>query len=96
MLLCLRTVYLRWSRSLRAIRGTSPSCKILIGMMVIHGVYERRQVHSLNHGIGFDTAAIELRLPTYGESLGPRGKICEHWTLNPHPTMIPAIESGWI
>jgi malonate decarboxylase alpha subunit len=25
-----------------------------------------------------------------------RGKICEHWTLNPHPTMIPAIESGWV
>jgi malonate decarboxylase alpha subunit len=47
------------------------------------------QVHSLNHGIGFDTAAIELLLPTYGESLGLRGKICEHWALNPHPTMIP-------
>ena len=43
---------------------------------------------SLNHGIGFDTAAIELLLPTYGESLGLRGKICEHWALNPHPTMI--------
>jgi malonate decarboxylase alpha subunit len=53
-------------------------------------------VRSLNHGIGFDTAAIELLLPTYGESLGLRGKICEHWTLNPHPTMIPAIESGWV
>jgi malonate decarboxylase alpha subunit len=53
-------------------------------------------VRSLNHGIGFDTAAIELLLPTYGESLGLRGKICEHWALNPHPTMIPAIESGWV
>jgi len=31
-----------------------------------------------------------------GESLGLRGKICEHWALNPHPTMIPAIESGWV
>ncbi len=70
--------------------------QILIGMMVIRGVYERHQVRSLNHGIGFDTAAIELLLPTYGESLGLRGKICEHWTLNPHPTMIPAIESGWV
>jgi malonate decarboxylase alpha subunit len=57
---------------------------------------EDGQVHSLNHGIGFDTAAIELLLPTYGESLGLRGKICEHWALNPHPTMIPAIESGWV
>jgi malonate decarboxylase alpha subunit len=69
--------------------------QILIGMMVIRGVYQRHQVRSLNHGIGFDTAAIELLLP-YGESLGLRGKICEHWTLNPHPAMIPAIESGWV
>lgn len=70
--------------------------QVLIGMMVIRGIYERHQIRSLNHGIGFDTAAIELLLPTYGESLGLRGKICEHWTLNPHPTMIPAIESGWV
>ena len=70
--------------------------QVLVGMMVIRGVYERHQVHSLNHGIGFDTAAIELLLPTYGESLGLRGKICEHWTLNPHPTLIPAIEQGWV
>jgi hypothetical protein len=64
--------------------------------MVIRGVYERHQVQSLNHGIGFDTAAIELLLPTYGESLGLRGKICKHFALNPHPTLIPAIESGWV
>src|ERR1700684_588987 len=70
--------------------------QILIAMMVIRGIYERHQVRSLNHGIGFDTAAVELLLPTYGESLGLRGKICEHWALNPHPTMIPAIESGWV
>src|ERR1700733_1503262 len=70
--------------------------QILMGMMVIRGIYERHQVHSLNHGIGFDTGAIELLLPTYGESLGLRGKICEHWALNPHPTLIPAIESGWV
>jgi malonate decarboxylase alpha subunit len=70
--------------------------QILMGMMTIRGIYERHQVRSLNHGIGFDTAAIELLLPTYGESLGLRGKICEHWALNPHPTLIPAIESGWV
>ena len=70
--------------------------QILMGMMIIRGIYERHQVHALNHGIGFDTAAIELLLPTYGESLGLRGKICEHWALNPHPTLIPAIESGWV
>jgi malonate decarboxylase alpha subunit len=70
--------------------------QILTGMMVIRGIYERHEVQSLNHGIGFDTAAIELLLPTYGESLGLRGKICKHFALNPHPTLIPAIESGWV
>jgi len=70
--------------------------QILTAMMVIRGVYERHQVQSLNHGIGFDTAAIELLLPTFGESLGLRGKICKHFALNPHPTLIPAIESGWV
>jgi malonate decarboxylase alpha subunit len=70
--------------------------QILTAMMVIRGIYERHQVQALNHGIGFDTAAIELLLPTYGEALGLRGKICKHFALNPHPTLIPAIESGWI
>ncbi|WP_296933528.1 malonate decarboxylase subunit alpha [uncultured Marinobacter sp.] len=69
---------------------------VLMGMMAIKGIYERHQVQSLNHGIGFNTAAIELLLPTYGESLGLKGKICRNWTLNPHPTLIPAIESGWV
>ena len=53
-------------------------------------------VKRLNHGIGFPTAAIELLLPTYGEQLGLKGKIATHWALNPHPTLIPAIESGWV
>jgi malonate decarboxylase alpha subunit len=70
--------------------------QVLTAMMVIRGIYEAYGVTSLNHGIGFDTAAIELLLPTYGESLGLRGKICRNWTLNPHPTLIPAIESGWV
>jgi len=69
---------------------------ILMAMMAIRGIYERHNVQSLNHGIGFNTAAIELILPTYGEQLGLKGKICKHWTLNPHPTLIPAIESGWV
>ena len=70
--------------------------QVLMGMMVIRGIYQHHGVTALNHGIGFDTAAIELLLPTYGESLGLRGKICTHWALNPHPTLIPAIESGWV
>jgi malonate decarboxylase alpha subunit len=53
-------------------------------------------VRRLNHGIGFPTAAIELLLPTYGERLGLKGKVATHWALNPHPTLIPAIESGWV
>lgn len=69
---------------------------VLMGMMAIKGIYAKHQVQSLNHGIGFNTAAIELLLPTYGEQLGLKGKICKHWTLNPHPTLIPAIESGWV
>jgi malonate decarboxylase alpha subunit len=70
--------------------------QVLMAMMVVRGIYERHGVRSLNHGIGFDTAAIELILPTYGKELGLRGKVCTHWTVNPHPTLIPAIESGWV
>ena len=70
--------------------------QVLIGMMAIRGIYERYGVSSLNHGIGFDTAAIELLLPTYGAELGLKGRICRNWALNPHPTLIPAIESGWV
>ncbi|MFP6560879.1 malonate decarboxylase subunit alpha [Paraburkholderia sp. B3] len=70
--------------------------QVLTAMMVIKGIYAPYGITALNHGIGFDTAAIELLLPTYGESLGLKGKICRNWTLNPHPTLIPAIESGWV
>jgi len=70
--------------------------QVLTAMMTIRGIYEAYGVTSLNHGIGFDTAAIELILPTYGAELGLKGKICRNWTLNPHPTLIPAIESGWV
>jgi malonate decarboxylase alpha subunit len=70
--------------------------QILMGMMVIKGIYAEYGVRRLNHGIGFPTAAIELLLPTYGERLGLKGKVATHWALNPHPTLIPAIESGWV
>ncbi len=69
---------------------------ILIAMMVIKGIYLPLGITSLNHGIGYDTAAIELLLPTYGAELGLRGTHCTHWALNPHPTLIPAIESGFV
>jgi malonate decarboxylase alpha subunit len=70
--------------------------QILMAMMVIKGIYAEYGVTRLNHGIGFDTAAIELLLPTYAESLGLRGKICNYMSVNPCPTLIPAIESGFI
>jgi malonate decarboxylase alpha subunit len=70
--------------------------QILMAMIAIRGIYENYEVESLNHGVGFNTSAIELLLPTYGEELGLKGKICKYWMVNPLPTMIPAIESGWV
>lgn len=70
--------------------------QILTAMLAIKGLYAPYGIRRLNHGIGFNTAAIELLLPTYGEKLGLRSKICTHWALNPHPTLIPAIEAGWV
>jgi malonate decarboxylase alpha subunit len=70
--------------------------QILAAMMAIKGIYAEYGIKRLNHGIGFNTAAIELLLPTYAEKLGLKGKIATHWALNPHPTLIPAIESGWV
>lgn len=70
--------------------------QVLMAMMVIKGIYAEYGVKRLNHGIGFDTAAIELLLPTYAESLGLKGQICTHWALNPHPALIPAIEAGFV
>lgn len=70
--------------------------QILMAMIALKGVYKEYGVQSMNHGIGFFTAAIELMLPTYGEELGLKGKICSYFALNPHPTMIPAIETGWV
>src|SRR5262249_449687 len=67
-----------------------------MAMMAIKGIYAEYGVQRLNHGIGFDTAAIELLLPTYAAELGLKGKICAHWALNPHPTLIPAIEAGLV
>ena len=70
--------------------------QILMAMMCIKGIYGEYGVKLLNHGIGFGTVAIELLLPTYADKLGLKGKIGTHWALNPNPTMIPAIESGWV
>ena len=76
--------------------GAVTETQILTAMLAIKGIYEPYGVKRLNHGIGFNTAAIELLLPTYAERLGLKGRICSHWALNPHPTLIPAIESGWV
>ncbi len=76
--------------------GAITETQILTAMLAIKGIYEPYGVKRLNHGIGFNTAAIELLLPTFAERLGLKGKIGTHWALNPHPTLIPAIESGWV
>jgi malonate decarboxylase alpha subunit len=76
--------------------GGITDTQVLMAMMAIKGIYAEYGVKRLNHGLGFNTAAIELLLPTYGEELGLKGKICTEWALNPHPTLIPAIESGWV
>lgn len=70
--------------------------QILTAMLAIKGIYAPYGVQRINHGIGFSTAAIELLLPTFGERLGLKGRIATHFALNPHPALIPAIESGWV
>jgi malonate decarboxylase alpha subunit len=76
--------------------GAITETQILTAMLAIAGIYAPYGVKRLNHGIGFNTAAIELLLPTFGERLGLKGKVASRWALNPHPTLIPAIESGWV
>ena len=48
--------------------------QVLMAMMAIKGIYAEYEVTRLNHGIGFDTAAIELLLPTYAEFLGLKAR----------------------
>ena len=69
---------------------------VLMAVMAIAAVYEPYQVQRLNHGIGYATAAIELILPTFAARRGLKGKVARHFVLNPHPTLIPAIEAGFI
>src|SRR3979411_3384469 len=65
-----------------------------MAMMAIAAVYEPYEIRRLNHGIGYATAAIELILPTFGAARGLKGKL--HFVLNPHPTLVPAIEAGFV
>ncbi|HEV7413907.1 MAG TPA: malonate decarboxylase subunit alpha [Casimicrobiaceae bacterium] len=69
---------------------------VLMAMMAISAVYEPYEVRRLNHGIGYATAAIELILPSFAAQRGLRGKVARHFVLNPHPTLIPAIEAGFV
>src|SRR6202051_1340007 len=62
--------------------------QIFTAMLAIAGIYAPYKVRRLNHGIGFNTAAIELLLPTYGERLGLKGKGGGHRAVNPHPTLV--------
>ncbi len=55
--------------------GAVTETQILTAMLALKGIYEPYAVRRLNHGIGFNTAAIELLLPTYAERMGLKGKI---------------------
>ena len=76
--------------------GKITNQQILMAMMAMKGIYQPYGVQALNHGLGYATAAIELLLPTYGAQLGFKGKVATRWVLNPHPTLIPAIEAGFV
>ena len=76
--------------------GKITNQQILMAMMALKGIYAPYGVEALNHGLGYATAAIELLLPTYGAQLGIKGKVATRWVLNPHPTLIPAIEAGFV
>ena len=76
--------------------GKITNQQILMAMMAMKGIYAPYGVEALNHGLGYATAAIELLLPTYGAQLGLKGKVATRWVLNPHPTLIPAIEAGFV
>ena len=76
--------------------GKITNQQILMAMMALKGIYAPYGVQALNHGLGYATAAIELLLPTYGAQLGLKGKVATRWVLNPHPTLIPAIEAGFV
>ena len=69
--------------------------QVLMAMVALRGIYEKMSPvaeswRRLQH------RRIELLLPTYGERSGLKGKICKYWVVNPLPTMIPAIEAGWV
>ena len=70
--------------------------QVLMAMMAIKGIYAPYGVQRLNHGIGFDTAAIELLLPTYAQRWASRARSVSTGRLIPHPALIPAIEAGWV
>lgn len=76
--------------------GRITNQQILMAMMTLKGIYQPYGVQALNHGLGYATAAIELLLPTYGAQLGLKGQVATRWVLNPHPTLIPAIEAGFV
>ena len=68
--------------------------QVLMALMALRGIYAPYRVQAVNHGLGYPTAAIELLLPSVLRDLGLVGQVATHWVLNPHPTLIPAIEAG--
>ena len=67
--------------------------QVLMAMMALK-VFMLNMVCRFEPRYWFCHSTIELLLPTYGEELDLKGKVCSYFALNPHPTLIPAIESG--
>ena len=71
--------------------------QVLMAMMVHQGHLRgvRRAAAQPRHRLRHRPPSSCCSPPTARRS-GCRGKICGHWALNPHPTLIPAIEAGFV
>ena len=67
--------------------------QILTAMMAIKGIYAPYGIKRLNHGIGFNAAAIELLLPTSAESLGLRIRLYMARAISMRRRLQPPV--GW-
>ena len=87
----------RWSRCSPATRARSATVEILKAMIAIRGVYERHRGRIAEPRRSASTPRpSNCCCPPTASSSGSRAVIARHWALNPHPTLIPAIESGWV
>ncbi|MGE5672813.1 MAG: malonate decarboxylase subunit alpha [Mycobacterium leprae] len=70
--------------------------QVLLALLLLRGVYAEYRVATICHDNSLVAAAVELMLPTVGRDLGLRGQVCSHWVGVPRPSLIPAVESGFV